>query len=395
MLKKGKISSADFYYLALLLYVLANNIQRSYIYNEWAASGSMLLKAIQMLRYVAYLLCIIRLLSLKKVDSTIFVAWIILFFSSVIAAFSGTANSPIFYFLFFVAGVKTDFKKVVKIFLSVQLVTFIIYLFCGLTGIVGGETILNAGKPRAFLGYGWVNRAAYCLLFMTLEFLYIIDFKIKLLPAILIFVLNLFIYYKTYTDFPFLTTIAALVIGVFYNYIGSKKKHPVILNTKMLYIYFIATLVLGVALPLLYNPGNNIWVKLNQVVNNRFSLAQQAIQQYGLHLWGNKLEWTGSSTLLFDLGQSEEYFYVDAGFLHIALEFGLLYAGVIAAIYFKSISAAKYKKDISLILCLFILFTLYIFEPYVLDFAFNPFPLYCFSVWGYMTKKPSHSCEKV
>ena len=75
---------------------------------------------------------------------------------------------------------------------------------------------------------------------------------------------------------------------------------------------------------------------------------------------------------------------MDAGFLNLALEFGILFVGIIACIYFKSIVTAKSKHDDAMLLCLYVLFALFIFEPYVIDFAFNPFPLYYISTLGYL-----------
>ena len=304
---------------------------------------------------------------------------IVLLIGAIVASITGTANSPVFYFFFFAAGINTNFKINIKIFLFVQISTFLVYLICGLTGLIGGETIEQTGRTRAFLGYGWVNRASYCLFFMTIELLYLKNFRLRFFPAILILALNMFIYSMTRTAFSMILTAAVVLFGLFRNYIRREKTINYYKEAKWLSIYFITMLIVEMLLPFLYKSNNHIWQLINGVVTGRIELAQEAINMYGLHLWGNKIEWVGSSTLLFGLSESQKYFYVDAGFLNIALEFGLLFTGAVAILYYLGIKLACKKLDKPMYICLFFLLSLFVFEPYVIDFAYNPFPLYLFT----------------
>lgn len=379
MTKRYSVSSRTLYYLAVALYVLANNIQLSYAYTSWVTSGSKMITVLQLLRYISYGLCFARLMHLRRFNQAFLWIGAVFLCGSIIAAMTGTANSPIFYLLFFVAGINTDFKTIVKIFLTIQLFTFILYLFCGLTGITGEETIEQTGRTRAFLGYGWVNRASYCLLFMTIELLYLSDFKLRIMPAMAIMIANIVIYYLTRTFFSMAITIIIVFAGLMYKYFRFSKRGCFFLNEKRLTFFYVLTIIISLLLPLLYKPGHAIWEIINKAVTGRLALSQEAIQRYGLHIWGNKVEWVGSSTLLFGLSESKEYFYVDAGFLNLALEFGLLFTGVIAYLYLRGIRLACWNRDTAMTMCLFVLFCLYIFEPYVIDFAFNPFPLFFIS----------------
>lgn len=391
MTKKHTISSGFLYYSAVALYVLANNIQLSYAYTSWAASNGIMITVLQLLRYISYGLCFARLLHLRRFSQAFLWLGAAFMCGSIVASVTGTANSPVFYLLFFVAGINTDFKTTVKIFLSIQLFTFVLYVGCGLTGIIGEETIEQTGRIRAFLGYGWVNRASYCLLFMTIEYLYLSDFKLRLLPAAIIVALDVFIYLLTRTFFSMAVNAMIVLWGIVNRNFRFRRRGSLFPNEKRLTVFFIVTIVASLLLPVLYKPGHMIWDTINQAVTGRLALAQKAIQKYGLHIWGNKVEWVGSSTLLFGLSESKEYFYVDAGFLNIALEFGLLFTGVIAFIYFLGIRMACWRRDSAMTMCLFALLFLYIFEPYVIDFAFNPFPLYFISGMDYYFRKKGNT----
>ena len=196
-------------------------------------------------------------------------------------------------------------------------------------------------------------------------------------------IVNYYIYYRTNTAFSMLMTFGIIGQSVIYNYYGKvigKRKH-FNYNTlgKIAILFFVVTIIIGVLLPALYNPGNPVMYKLNKMVTGRLSLGKTAIERYGLHLGGNKLQWVGSSTLLFGLNDGDEYFYVDNGFLQLALEFGLLFTAFIIFIYLASIKKACALDNGVLVVVLLILGALFVFEPYTVDFAFNPFVLYFFS----------------
>lgn len=374
--RRYRIASPDLFYIAVFLYALANNIQLSYAYTTWATSGSSMLAVLQALRYAAYALCLVRLLYLNRLNRINIWVDVALLCGAVVASATGTANSPMFYLLFFISGINTDFRKIVKVFLTVQCATFVLYLFCGLMGIAGGGTVLQSGRTRAFLGYGWVNRASYCLLFMTIELMYLKNYRIKIFPAMGILLMDIIIYLMTRTMYSMLLTAFVVLIALKRRYVRIKRKHPGIRRDKLLTLFFLATLIIGIILPCMYTKSNKMWRLLNGIVTGRLELGKEAIDRYGLHIWGNKLEWVGSSTLLFGLSKSKEYFYVDTGFLNLSLEFGVLFTGLIALMYYMSIRMATKRRDDGMIITLFVLFILFTFEPYVLDFAFNPFPLY-------------------
>lgn len=393
MTGKKTIASSCIYYFAIAIYVVAWNMQLSYAYNIWAVSGSFMLKVLQFLRYASYGLCFCRLLLLRRINQCFLWIAIILLFGAIVASLTGTANSPIFYFFFFAAGINTNFKKIIKVFLLVQFSTFVLYIVCGLTGLTGEETIVQTGRTRAFLGYGWVNRASYCLLFMTIESIYLRNFKLRFLPAMTILAANIFIYIMTRTAFSMMLTVAIVLSGLYREYIKRNRWIFYPKEERRLTTFFLIMLIAELVLPFIYDPNNSTWQLINHAVTGRLELAQKAINQYGLHIWGNKIEWVGSSTLLFGLSESQEYFYVDAGFLNMALEFGLLFTGAIAVLYFMGIRLACKRFDRAMNICLFFLFILFVFEPYVIDFAFNPFPLYFISGIKIYNKQKSKDQE--
>ena len=378
-----KMAERYSYYLGLFIYVLSYNIQYSYAHNEWVVSQSPMLMVIKIMRYIAYLLCALHLVSIYKHNLYSIVTALILFVAAVYATHTGPQRAPIFYTVILVTGIRTDFAKCVKIFLIIQLVTFATCLLLSFSGISGSDIIEYDGRMRSFLGYGWVNRASYALFFISLELLYLKKCRFNLLYTTILSAINLFVYSKTHTVFSMTMTFGVIAYGTIKHLSFKMKKKTVIINSRrsgyLVMALFIATIIIGLVLPIIYNADNPFMNRLNRIVTGRLELGKLAIEQYGLHIGGNKIQWVGSSTLLFGLNDGTEYFYVDNGFLQLGLEFGLLFTGFIIFIYLASIRKASIIGNQELIPVMIILGILFVFEPYTIDFAFNPFVLYFFS----------------
>ena len=382
MYSKQKTTGQAFYYFGLFIYVLSINIQYSFMHNEWAVSQSPALTVLKLMRYAAYGLCILNLMSLCRINVFSIVAGIALFVSAVYASFTGPQKAPLLYFVLLVTGIQTNFRKCVKIFFVIQLTTFILYVTLAQLGISGADVIDDAGRKRCFMGYGWVNRASYSWLFICLEILYLKKGRLNPALGLVLSAVNSFIFYRTRTVFSMSMTFGIIGCGVLH-YCWRKLNKKRRRNYQMIYrlsaIFFVVTIIIGLILPLVYSPANPVLYHINKMVTGRLSLAQDALGKYGLHLGGNKLQWVGSSTLMFGLTNENEYFYVDNGFLQMALESGLLFTFLIIFLYISSIKIACVMENMTIVVVLEILGILFVFEPYVIDFAFNPFVLYFFS----------------
>lgn len=385
MLFEMQRSKSIFYYVGIFLYVLSMNLQSSFMFNEWSLANSPMLIVLKLLKYAAYLFCILHFFTLSRFSRNFLFAAGIMLVLSVYAMYTGPQKLPIFYFVLIATAVKTDFRKIVKIFLFIQATTFVIYLSLALLGIMGSGEVVEVGRIRSYLGYGWVNRASYNLLFMSLELLYLRKRALDPVLAIILSAVNWFVYVKTHTVFSMAITFMIIAYGaIYYFYSKSDRKIKFFKKNRkrdyyLLLTAFLVLIVAGIALILIFKSSNPFLYKLNRFVTGRLELGKKAIDRYGLHLGGNKLQWIGSSTLLFGLAEGNDYFYVDNGFLQIALEFGLIFTAFVLFMYTAAIKKAVSLKDYSFAAIVLILGMVFVFEPYVIDFALNPFVIYYFS----------------
>ena len=121
-----------------------------------------------------------------------------------------------------------------------------------------------------------------------------------------------------------------------------------------------------------YNPDNALLAKLNGFLTGRLKWGRAGIDEYGLKLFGNKIEWVGYDA---DWERGMKYNYVDSSYLQIALEYGIIVLAVILLLYalliFTSIKNQKYYLCwLALIILVFC-----VTEPRLVKLAYNPFLL--------------------
>ena len=294
----------------------------------------------------------------------------------------GGEKSPVFYVAVAAASLHTDFKETVKLFFKVQISFFCLYLCLGLLKISGGDFFVDNERIRYYLGYGWVNRAAYCLMFSCLELLYLKNGRLSLPQFILVEALNGFLYIKTKTVFPMVLTFFLGLAGAV-AYLKEKsvlKEERYIRERRYLsQLLFCLFVLVSFVLPLLYRSDNSVLRVLNSVLNSRLSLAKKAMSLYGLGLLGNDVQWTGSSTLLFGLSDSKEYFYVDCDYIKTAIQYGIVFCGFVVLTYLLGIRNSYKQNDRVVCLCILFIGALCMFEPELIDFSFNPFFLYAYA----------------
>ena len=380
--KRHILDYKTIYYIGIFIYVTVVNFQLSYLYLDLYSTGSGIVAILRILRYASYGLYSIYLISLRKMmGNRLLIITVFLALGVVLSGVTQMSITPFLYFLIILASNKTEFRKIIKIFLIVQIFFLCANIFASQLGIYGEDYVKEASRIRYFLGFGWVNRASYCLLFICVEVLFLFPTWFSVSKVLIIGAINGWLYLKTRTMYPMVITYVLLFTGIYVHIKVSRKRK---INARNLLYFSVALFtiacILQFLLPLVYDDSNYYWQILNKLVNSRLSYGQKAIKEYGLHLWGNQIEWVGASTLLRGLSKSTTYFYVDSGFLQLALDNGVIFTLSVITIYYFCILKMYRERKVSGLFIFIILSIVFLFEPYVLDFAFNPFVLYPFTL---------------
>jgi hypothetical protein len=204
--------------------------------------------------------------------------------------------------------------------------------------------------------------------------------KIRLSHIVLISVVNIWLFIESRVNAPFFLVFLVLGIALLLKYINSVKRY-VISNgvTKIIVHTPIIAFILSVGISLMFTRNNSIMQAINILVNGRWQLQKNAIDTYGLTLFGNNIQWEQSWTL------ETEYLYVDSAFLKYTLMNGLGFM-LIFVIYLTKIMKKICDMNNKHYLFMFILIVVYgIFNPQLLYLEYNPFLL--FPVFALADKK--------
>lgn len=358
--------------LALFFYCGSLLFSNTYLFSQMSANGINLEYVMKIMRYISYGLCVTKLLVQQYYKRDILLGILTVTLLMLLVSLKGTDKAPFFQLLFIIASYKSDFRLVVRTYLVLQSVFLFFAICCYYLGI-GSEVILDNGRMRTFLGFGWCNRGAYLWLSILTElFCTRILRKHKFLWAISAFI-TVYIFYKTRTMFPFAVAMAILIFSILdwfkqINTLGKK-----ILSCKVLNLLFVPVFACcSILLCKLYSHGKGLLNQINAVTNQRLMLGKNAINKYGLGLWGHDTAWLGSGTMYWNNGKTE-YEYVDCGYLQIAIDYGLLFLLLVILIYEIGVFKAHKTGNPRVLFSVLIWTAVSVFEPRLVDFMCNPF----------------------
>ena len=116
--------------------------------------------------------------------------------------------------------------------------------------------------------------------------------------------------------------------------------------------------------------SNPILLKLDVLLNNRLAYGHQAIKRYGLSLFGSRINFIGAGW-----GTSAEgYFYVDNGYLQMALIYGILILLIFCLGFaYVCYRIRPFKSKLPLLIILNFIAISGLFEPRFFNILYNSF----------------------
>ena len=379
-----------FYIAALVMYMLCQILIVTYFYTL-RTDYVFIVKILQLLRYGAYACLIIKLLyeDFEKKDFIIIaiIAAIVL----LNAKYSGKDESS-FFILIILLSRHMENKKIITITMLTQAFALGIMIVLSLANVVPDYVFTRDGVERHSFGFVYATFAPILMFFISLEYIYLRDTSMKLIEYIVLFLLNLILFYYTKTRMTFVLICAVLVFFfVFRNKLNSIMSNSIIAKLQVL---FPAIAAVGSILACYYYDfKNDTWFKINEIVNGRLKLGHNGLLKYGVTLWGQPIVWIGNNYNKV-IGK---YNYVDCAYLQMLLSDGVVFLVMILAMYMFLIYRAIKNNDGFLACILVFICVLCITEPRLFVISFNPFPLLAGAVitGDYGIKLPEFSYKKV
>ncbi|MBE5889733.1 MAG: hypothetical protein E7282_02065 [Lachnospiraceae bacterium] len=376
-----KLYATRIYLTALGIYMFTLVIAESaYVTRHEAGKLGLILKAIQLL---ATALCCVRLLIAppcfrresesmgSKIDIKRMIILGLGFLAFLFCAYNSGYMQSLLVPFFLLGAVDLDSKPIVKTAIAVEGGILALLLILSQLGLTEDYVFENAGRIRHALGTNWCTVPIISFYFIMLGYIYIRAERFKWYEAVVLELMNLYLFYMTRTRMTFVVATAFLAFFA----IQSLWKEPWKIFSKLKWFWVSCPFILaGISLVAIvaYRPESEIWVKINKLFSNRFVLSQSALSDYKITLFGQDITWNGHYILSPTSSAEHPYNYVDCSYLQYLLSYGVVFLIIILALYswgiYKCIKANNYWGVFVLLLVLVHSMT----EPHLMNIKVNP-----------------------
>ena len=276
------------------------------------------------------------------------------------------------YLIYIIVGKDIEYIKIIKSAFFAIVVSVILVISLCLFGIIKDVVSEMETRNRHALGFKYAPFLSNYSFYATLYYIYIRKNKMKNIELLICLILSIFIFYATKTRSAFALTVLSLIITFVVNNVKALSNYKSIYK----YLLYFATIFLPlfiIIISMFYNPEIKIMSMLNKILNGRIALGNAAINEYGIHLFGQYIKFTSSSTA------EARYNIVDSAFVLYLLILGIVFFVLLIIFLLYFVKLIDKKKDIYLAYIYIILMLHSTFDAQLLQMSYN----YFMFVWSY------------
>lgn len=363
--KSNKVSEY-LYLLGLTIYVLVSYTRGTMIVNNFGINIVTMTYAL----YLGSFLVVLKILLYDDIFNWKYLACLILtiFFFSI---GKQAKDFDLFYYFIFIIGANNiDFKRILKVFLVVNIVGIVITLGLVNLGLIKNVVITRTDSPavRYSLGAIYPTDFAARIFFMLVAYFCLKDYKLTIPQSISVFAIIILTYLITDTRLDFL-----LMLLAFVSVLLSDKVLKLLqkIAAKYVYIGTVGGIFLTIMLGYIYRPGNVLLDKINSLLSGRLFFEYIAFKDYNVDLLGQFVYQNGSGGGF----KITNYFFIDSSYVRYLLMYGLVgYISIVIILLLlerKLLNEKKYTILISVILVLLSS----VIDQHILGISYNIFLL--------------------
>lgn len=248
--------------------------------------------------------------------------------NSVLIATSNVQRLVGWIFLFSFCARRIPFPKIANFTLRLSFVVVAVILFSGYLGIIDDVVVHKSGRVREYLGFRYALYPPGILLNMTALYVYIRKDKLTVPAAIFWGALNWYIYYMTDSRISFLLAELLLVAGLLMRWLPKWVEKAQALWA-VLASSFAVSAVVSVLFTVIYDSRVPWMRRLNSSLEGRLNLGKRSLLQYGINLFGQKIQWVGNGLDIEGNIVEETYSYVDCLYVKILQRYGIVFTLVL------------------------------------------------------------------
>ena len=282
--------------------------------------------------------------------------------------------------LFIIGARKIDYKKILKVYLAIEVPLTLITLMAARLGIIENLVYHRGEHVRMTFGFVYPTNFVSHLMFMIAAWIAIREVKCTFLELGVISILVVFL--DKYCDAR-CGEICIILIVLCTAYLkcrmyfaekkGKKYKTSKLLNFLCLCVPFLGagTMIL---LSRFYDPTKSWMAKLDNITSTRLALGKKTFDLYDIKLWGQYIELRSSGGTTDPV---PDYFFIDCSYLNILMRFGL--AVFVITIFLLCIMIIKSLKNPFLLAIIVIVCIHSMIEQHLIELHYNIFFMLAFA----------------
>lgn len=288
-------------------------------------------------------------------------------FSIIIARMSGNYQKIITIGLLLLAIGNKNIYTILKIHLfTISLMMMLLFASYKL-GILPGGFSLRDNTVRYYLGFSYTSYASNYLFHLIITAIFVYKEKLNFIIWLIFLMLNQVFFDLTDTKSAYYLSLLVLLLFLIVKNIKDSSKIEKISKYFEKFSFPVFTLII-LLMTKLYDNGNNLMERVNELLTYRLMLGAQALREYGISIFGTKIVWSG-----FNSGK--QYLYVDSSFLNILLNYGVVLVLLFSLGYYLLGKKNIYRDKFYFLSFVFLMLHS-LFDPQFIEISYNPFILF-------------------
>lgn len=289
--------------------------------------GSMLIKLI---KYIGYALMLWKIISESRFSSDQVIRYIGIVII-ILTIYQCTGNKSLIYLcLFVIAVADVYFSEILKTYLWTNGICMVAIILCRFLMLIPARDEFSETRSRYALGFDFVTTGANYWMYLVLAYVCYRKKKLTLAEAVILEIITYVFFAFTDTKNAFAITTLAIVMALILK-VWNEQFGRQIFSFFIKYITLIGTLLIS-ALIFFFDKSTFVSETINDLLTNRIQLSYDAVQKYGIKLFGQAINWVGGA--IYFEKEYVDYNYVDSSYMQIMLSYGIVLLTAIIVGYY-------------------------------------------------------------
>lgn len=332
------------------------------------------------LTVIGVVLVLLHLMMAKDISKKEIAAMLVVTFVFMMSHYVSRYDFLVDLLILILGAYRVNFRNILKTYIAVWSVLLVVTIIGAMMGLAENLVYYqgeSGERVRMALGICYPTDLAAYVAFLMFAYVCVRDEYITYLEIGVMAALAGAVYYVTdaRTDFVVMIFMILIVLLTKKKILYNEKMLEKDAVEKMIYAVPIITCSISLWITSIFDYGNDILFKLNEgFASSRLSLGKQAIDEYGISLFGQHVyeKGYGGTTEL-----TGTYFFMDSSYISIFIKYGALFGLLIVTLNIKLLKDGYKEKWGLFCVSIILICTQSMMEHHMIQYWYNPF-IICF-----------------